>query len=135
MDAPEIYQVLASAGVVLTVDGDRLKVTAPAGILTDEFRSDIRRHKTALIGLLSPTLLVSPGPGIIEAPRPVAATKGGLVQESRRRCLDCAYCERNQHSPGSGLAGCTKGHGSHWPRAHHCCPSFAATGTPYAGQY
>jgi hypothetical protein len=46
---------LTAAGLSVTLDGDRLKVS-PASRLNDELRTDIRRHKPALIEVLQGAL-------------------------------------------------------------------------------
>lgn len=53
MDALALLQELQEVGCELRPEGDRLRVRAPAGVLTDELRSLIREHKAALLGLLS----------------------------------------------------------------------------------
>lgn len=45
---------LAALNVTLTSAGDRLRVEAPAGALTDELRAALAEHKAALLDLLSP---------------------------------------------------------------------------------
>lgn len=45
----ETLQSLHDAGVVLTVDGDRLRYRAPAGALTSELRAALAELKTELV--------------------------------------------------------------------------------------
>lgn len=79
MDAPALLQKLREAGCELRPDGDRLLVNAPKGILTDEVRSLIWGHKTALIALLSA------GEGQVEAqPSPAPRIPDKVEEEIRR---------------------------------------------------
>ena len=43
---------LTARGVTLAAEGDRLRVRAPVGVLTPEFRAEIAAHKPALLALL-----------------------------------------------------------------------------------
>lgn len=52
MTATQILDDLRGRAVALTSNGDRLKVDAPAGVLTDEDRQAIRDHKAELLALL-----------------------------------------------------------------------------------
>ena len=52
MRTPVLLDELKRLGVVLTVEGDKLKYKAPAGVLTDELKAEIRAHKPALLALL-----------------------------------------------------------------------------------
>jgi len=52
--AQELLHDLRSLGVALTTDGEELKLSAPAGTLTPERVSAIKRVKPALIQLLMP---------------------------------------------------------------------------------
>ena len=52
-DVGLLLDELRALGVRLTVEGDRLKVSAPEGCLTDELRAKIAIHKAELLRLLS----------------------------------------------------------------------------------
>jgi hypothetical protein len=52
MTPDELIATLRACGAALTVNGDRLKVDAPAGTLTSELRDALAQHKTALIARL-----------------------------------------------------------------------------------
>ena len=52
MSAPEVLLELVEAGVVLWVDGDRLRFRAPAGVLTDALRERVGRCRGALVALV-----------------------------------------------------------------------------------
>lgn len=54
MDAVALLRRLREAGCELQAEGDRLRVNAPKGVLTDELRSLIRQHKPELLRLLAP---------------------------------------------------------------------------------
>jgi hypothetical protein len=53
MSPAVLLQKLREIGCELRPEGDRLRVRAPAGVLTDELRSLIREHKAELLRLLS----------------------------------------------------------------------------------
>ncbi len=53
MSAPALLDTLAARGVALDLDGDRLRVDAPAGELSDSDRAAIRANKGALIALVA----------------------------------------------------------------------------------
>lgn len=53
MEPAALLQKLREIGCELRPEGDRLRVRAPAGVLTDELRSLIREHKGELLHLLS----------------------------------------------------------------------------------
>jgi hypothetical protein len=50
--AIELLAELDTLGVDLTVDGDTLKIDAPAGVLTDDLRQAIKENKAEIISLL-----------------------------------------------------------------------------------
>jgi hypothetical protein len=52
MTSLELLTTLRNLGVMLTPWVDRLRVDAPAGMLTDELRDALRTHKTALLDLV-----------------------------------------------------------------------------------
>jgi hypothetical protein len=52
--ADEILIMAQANDIVLDVQGDRLIVDAPSGALTPELRSELARHKPALLTLLRP---------------------------------------------------------------------------------
>lgn len=53
MTTAVLLQELRSRGVRLAVNGDRLRITAPAGTVTAEIREAISRNKPALIALMA----------------------------------------------------------------------------------
>src|SRR5437899_1424089 len=57
MTVTTLLDALHTKRVQLTVDGERLAVDAPIGVLTDALRQAIRQHKAALL-----TLLAQPAP-------------------------------------------------------------------------
>ncbi len=68
--AEHLYEQLRAQGVELKVDGDRLRVTAPTGVLTDVLQDGIRRFKGELMVLASgDTARVSSGPALEPAAR------------------------------------------------------------------
>src|SRR5262245_50917138 len=53
MTATGLLEELHTKGVHLTVEGERVAVDAPKGVLTDDLRQAIRQHKAALLALLA----------------------------------------------------------------------------------
>ena len=53
MTATALLDELHTKGVHLTVEGERVAVDAPKGVLTDALRQAIRQHKKALRALLA----------------------------------------------------------------------------------
>ena len=49
MTPGELLNTLKARGVTLALNGDRLVIDAPVGTLNDELRTELRRHKLALI--------------------------------------------------------------------------------------
>jgi hypothetical protein len=52
MTACEVFALLHTHGATLTSHGDRLRVEAPADVLSDAMCQAIRMHKEALLNLL-----------------------------------------------------------------------------------
>lgn len=52
-DALEILNHLRSAGAIVRVEGEELRVRAPAGVLTEELRASLRARKREMVRLLS----------------------------------------------------------------------------------
>lgn len=48
----DLLSQLREAGVQLTLDGDKLKVKAPQGALTDELKEQLKQHKEGIIAFL-----------------------------------------------------------------------------------
>ena len=53
MSAQVLLKDLRQGGVALEADGDRLRVDAPAGVVTEELRTALAKNKRAIIKLLS----------------------------------------------------------------------------------
>ena len=53
MNAGELLDFLQRNAVALAVEGDRLKFTAPRGVLNADIQARLKQHKAALIALLS----------------------------------------------------------------------------------
>ncbi len=49
MMLPELFQMVESAGIKLLADGDTLRIRCPVGALTDELRTLLVEHKTAIL--------------------------------------------------------------------------------------
>src|SRR4051812_44158216 len=52
MTCEQFLRDLAAADVRLSVNGDKLRFSAPANVLTDELRIRLREHKLELLALL-----------------------------------------------------------------------------------
>lgn len=70
MIVADLQDYLAGKDITLTLDGDNLRIDAPAGVLTDELRQAIRDNKPALVALLNSQACAAP-------PRPI------------KRCYTC----------------------------------------------
>ncbi len=55
MSATELLASLQQRGVLLCVDGDRLRVDAPTGVLSAADRAALAAHKADLLALLAGT--------------------------------------------------------------------------------
>ena len=53
MNAGDLLHQLQALGVVLIPEGDRLRIDAPAGVLTPDLRQALATQKSALLQLLS----------------------------------------------------------------------------------
>lgn len=61
MTTDELFHTLQELGVTLVTHDERLRVNAPAGVLTEALRHSIRQHKAALLVLLTSSAPPSPG--------------------------------------------------------------------------
>ncbi|MBE7549462.1 MAG: hypothetical protein HS126_00090 [Anaerolineales bacterium] len=52
MSLIELWKELHRLGVIIKANGDKVVVDAPAGVLTDNLRSALSQHKSALLVLL-----------------------------------------------------------------------------------
>jgi hypothetical protein len=59
MTPRELLDYLTARGVVLTRSGDRLRIQAAPGVLTEADRANLARYKLALLTLLDPHLPVT----------------------------------------------------------------------------
>lgn len=86
-----ILQTLAHRGVRIGISGDKLRVNAPPGILTDEDREALVRHKAGLV-----TALLDANAGPANTPLPDALVQAALRlgaahgdgPEAQRQMLD-----------------------------------------------
>ena len=62
MTAATLIGRLHAAGVQLTANGDKLHISAPAGVLTPELRAELVEHKAALMAALTgPRVAITDG--------------------------------------------------------------------------
>lgn len=88
MTAHELLLTCRQAGIVLAADGDNIDVDAPKGVLTPELRSELARHKPALVALLAPvTEFVTLRGGLI-VPLPALRLALDLEQRGFTMALD-----------------------------------------------
>jgi hypothetical protein len=55
MNASKLIEELRSRGVVVEASGDRLRVDAPKGVVTEELREALAEHKTEVMALITIT--------------------------------------------------------------------------------
>lgn len=68
-DLTGFLDYLCDLGVVVSADGDRLKIEAPAGVLTDGLRADLTARKPAILDLLRrPRWRVDPDAPLLRIP-------------------------------------------------------------------
>jgi hypothetical protein len=72
MTASELAAALTARGVTFTVEGDRLRVEAPAGELTETDWTTLAAHKPALLALLTPALQPDGAPAELDTGLTVA---------------------------------------------------------------
>lgn len=77
MTAPELVVTMTACGVTFTVVGDRLRVEAPAGELSESDWNILAAHKVALIALLAPIQESEGSP-----PEPGSKTTGATVADA-----------------------------------------------------
>lgn len=88
MSPTEILTLARTQDIALAVQGDRLIVDAPAGVLTPELRGELVRHKAALVVLLTPvTEFVSLKGGLV-LPLPAVLFALDLERRGFRLSLD-----------------------------------------------
>ncbi|MEE4186788.1 MAG: condensation domain-containing protein, partial [Gammaproteobacteria bacterium] len=83
MTAIELLALLNQQGVVLSVDGANLRISAPSGSLTDDIRAKLQAHKAELIDLLADS---ATGSGVVDlrdyaGPLPREAVPLSFAQE------------------------------------------------------
>jgi hypothetical protein len=65
MTLADVLAFARDTGIVLTADGDRLRVDAPAGAMTPELRGALVQHKPALLVVLQPMQFISLHGGLV----------------------------------------------------------------------
>ena len=88
MTLEELVTTLRSHDVILTACGDRLRVDAPAGGLSNEMRQAIRTHKAALLAMLTPARRIP----LPRSPAPCWRCKGPSERQGLRYLL-CPQCQ------------------------------------------
>jgi hypothetical protein len=88
MTTLDLVTTLRSHNVILTACGDRLRVDAPAGVLSDEMRQAIRTHKVALLAMLTPARRIP----LPRSPAPCWRCKGPSERQGLRYLL-CPQCQ------------------------------------------
>lgn len=54
MTAEDVLDLLLGAGIAVMVEGGRLRLEAPRGVLTPEIRAVVGEHRAALLEMLGP---------------------------------------------------------------------------------
>jgi hypothetical protein len=91
MTLMEIVTMLRSHDVLLTACGDRLRVDAPAGVVSDEMRQAIHQHKAALLAMLTPERRIP----LPRYPAPCWRCKGPSERQGLRYLL-CPQCQEQE---------------------------------------
>ena len=89
MTSKELLRDIAARGVILSANGDRLRIDAPEGVLTTELKAELSRHKRALLARLSvsedpknhPTVTPADSREWIEERSAIMEADGGLTSE------------------------------------------------------
>lgn len=88
MNGLELLNQLRAAGVRVWVDGDRLKLDAPAGVLTEQMRADLAAAKGEIFSLLS-----SPTARAGSAVRPIVVRAHALMKCPFDDCGGSVSCK------------------------------------------
>jgi hypothetical protein len=88
MTLAELMTTLRSHDVILTACGERLRVDAPEGVLSDEMRQAIRTHKAALLAMLTQGHRIP----LPRFPAPCWRCKGPSERQGLRYLL-CPQCQ------------------------------------------
>lgn len=73
MTAVELLAELKKLGVLLTCDGEALRIKAPAGVLTPDLKAALAEHKAALLAQLAAG--AGPTPAAQTPPTPAASSQ------------------------------------------------------------
>jgi hypothetical protein len=120
MSAAQLFQTLTAGGCHLLRDGEHLRIQDPRHVLTDDLRQAIRRHKAALLAMLSPP---TPAPA---RPGPVPSTQTIPLIEERWDLPPCRQCGGRLHWLNANLVPTAP-----WfMHCAHCSPPPTAGGTP-----
>ncbi len=105
--ASSLAEKLKAAGFTITTEGGRLRV-APADMLTDELRDQIKQHRDALIPLVAKEAL-QPAPaarvGIDPTPADKTAPRANMAP-SRLSCGSCLHYQPGEPNPAESLGRC-----------------------------
>ena len=91
MTPVELLTKLRSHDVILTACGDRVRVDAPAGVLSDAMHQAIRQHKAALLAMLTPERRIP----LPRYPALCWRCKGPSERQGLRYLL-CAQCQNQE---------------------------------------
>lgn len=82
MNPLELLSYLRQLGVRVSLNGDKVRLEAPAGVLTPKMREIVLKHKPALMALLS-------GGSCMVELRPGVSVR---IYPSRRSCIEAGHC-------------------------------------------
>lgn len=88
MTAHELLLKCRQVGIALAVDGNNIDVDAPKGVLTPELRSELARHKPALVALLAPVTEFVTLKGGLTLPLPALLLALDLERRGFKMALD-----------------------------------------------
>lgn len=156
MSAVELLQRLKKNGVDLSLNGDKLRYSAPVGTLSESDKAEIVHHKAELLALLyANDAAPTPIPATVEPDADYLAEsfeeRAGIIEEAchvsrveaERAAFEVVYCKACQHfqpnkrNPQAGAGGCALGSRGvsavdakpiiRWPMAGRYCQQWLAT--------
>ncbi|MBN6739965.1 hypothetical protein JKG47_05335 [Acidithiobacillus sp. MC6.1] len=130
-----LAEKLRTGGFTLTAEGSRLRV-APADLLSDELREEIRQHRAALLSLVANEAPES-APAVRSTtdltPPPSVRPEQDMATQ-RASCGQCLHFLPDTINPAQGVGTCKatttglpppgNGYRAAFPRAPRTCPSY-----------
>ncbi len=108
MNARQLLAELEQAGVILAPRGDRLHVDAPKGVVSDEIRHQMVRHKPELLRLVQESTESTSKASQVAAMKLNDFARAGLVVKVESEVLGTELLLVSDNVPRSQLEGCTE---------------------------